>query len=67
MGLCQNEAEVKFQMDIDQNISPTEKAGAMRLIGLATLGEKIPIEIHYCSFTSETFWQRVTQTAPFNI
>ena len=33
MNLCHNEAE-KFQMDIDQHISPTEKAGAMRLIGL---------------------------------
>ncbi len=30
--LCQNEAEIKIQMDIDHHISPTEKAGAMRLI-----------------------------------
>ncbi len=28
------EADVKFQMDIDHQISPTEKAGAMRLIEL---------------------------------
>ena len=30
--LCQNEAEVKFQLEIDHQISPTEKVGAMRLI-----------------------------------
>ena len=29
---CQNEAEVKIQMEFDHHISPTEKAGAMRLI-----------------------------------
>ena len=32
--LCQNEADVKFQMDIVHHISFTEKAGAMRLIEL---------------------------------
>ncbi len=34
LTLCQNEAEVKCQMDIYQHISLTEKAGAMRLIEL---------------------------------
>ncbi len=35
MTHCQNEAEVKFQMDIDHHISPgpTGKAGAMRYVG----------------------------------
>ncbi len=27
--LCQNEAEVKFKIEIDHQISPTEKAGTM--------------------------------------
>ena len=34
MTLCQNQAEVKFQIEIDHHVSPTEKAGAMRLIDL---------------------------------
>ena len=32
--LCQNEADVNFQMDIDHHISITEQAGNMRLIDL---------------------------------
>ncbi len=34
MTLCQNEAQVKCQMDIDSQISLTEQAGKIRLTEL---------------------------------
>ncbi len=38
---CQNEAEVKFQMEIDRHISPTEQAGKMRLISVDEIWRSI--------------------------
>ena len=53
----QNEAEVKCQMDIDQYISPTEKAGAMRLIELLVLrvnsGGNLHWKIYFCLILAE--------------
>ncbi len=49
VALCQNEAEVKCQMDIYQYISPDE----------------IWWSISIGNFTSASFWQRVTTSAPF--
>ena len=44
---CQNEAKVKFQMDIDQLISLTEKAGAMTLIFPACSIVKVQFLVKY--------------------
>ncbi len=60
--LCQNEADVKCQMDIDSHISLTEQAGKIRLTELS-ISE---LEISIGNYTSASFWQRVAPTAPFN-
>ncbi len=47
--LCQNEADVKFQMDINSHISITEHTQGPGVT-------QCPLEI----FTSASFWQRGT-------
>ena len=58
MTLCQNEADVKCQMDIDFQISLTELA----LFSL----QKWPVLGALSHLTSASLWQRVASTAPFN-
>ena len=50
--LCQNEAEVKCQMDIDCHISLTEQAGKF--------WRSMSMEI----FSSASFWRSIVPTAP---
>ena len=52
--LCQNEAEVKCQMDIYQHISLREKAGAMRLIVLRMKsGGNLHWKLYFCLILAE--------------
>ncbi len=69
MTLCQNEADIKCQMDIDSSISLTEQAGKIKLFSQSdfpclfwgwNLGE-----ISIGNYTSASFRQRVAPTAPF--
>ena len=69
--LCQNEADVKCQMDIDSHISLIEQAGKIRLTELSLIAAAFSVgddlvEISLGNYTSASFWQRVTTTAPFN-
>ncbi len=76
--LCQNEAYVKCQMDIDSSISLTEQAGKIRLIELTHQWYSINLiapafsvsemwwSMSIGHFTFASFWQRITTTAPFN-
>ena len=59
--LCQNEADVKCQMDIDSSISLTEQAGKIPAWSVDEVGWSIFIG----NCTSASFRQRVAPTAPF--
>ncbi len=56
VGVCQSEAEVKFQMEIEHHFSSTEQAD----VGLGSR-----CWLKYERYIPASFWQRVTTTAPF--
>ncbi len=78
--LCQNEADVKCQMDIDSSISLTEQTGKIRLTELthqmsvmmssvslispAWSVDEVGRSIFIGNCTSASFRQRVAPTAP---
>ncbi len=62
--LCQNEAEVKCQMDIYSHISLTEQAGKISLISPAWSVDEIWCSISLDIFSSASLWQRIVPTAP---
>ncbi len=64
--LCQNEADVKCQMDIDSSTSLTEQAGKIRLslIFPAWSVDEFWWSISREDFSSASFWQMVVPTAP---
>ncbi len=71
--LCQKEADVKFQMDIESHVSLTEQAGKIRLMRKFSQSD---FPCLFCgwdwwsmsiwNFTCASFWKRVTTTAPFS-
>ena len=65
--LCQNEADVKCQMDIDSHISLTEQAGKNQggLIFPAWSLNETWWSISMEHFSSASLWQRIVPTAPF--